>query len=385
MTRKIRIGAFFSPSNNFPQLDTNVISGLCAGFARKGDIDFEVMGYEVGGNVRSLTSAVTRAFVKDRLDAVVTNVGYSVLNQFLQGVAMYRKPIFLIPSGIDTVREAELHPLLFCNSMLYWQSAWEAGRWMGERYGGNVMLVTAMLDCCCDSHAAFLEGVKQTSGAMAAVHVCDAPDYLFHGQELLEAIRRDRPDALAIYACGGMATEILSVIASDAHAAGLPQLHGPMLHQDPLRMCLGPSLAGSRCFFSWSDSLLDADTDACAEFKECWSAVSQSPADIFSIWGYETALFLRKAYEAVGTMADGPALSKVLEGMSITSPRGEIAMDEKWHATRGRVFNNELVLGDNGLRENYALVADSLPEYDDACKCIFDNHLNRWHQDYLHT
>ncbi|MBN1402991.1 MAG: ABC transporter substrate-binding protein [Opitutales bacterium] len=383
MTRKFRIGVFISPSINFPQAEPNLCAGFRAGIGGCAGTDIDVLFYETQSGAKKLGMAISRAYVVDRLDMSVVNTAYAVLENLCKTLALYRKPLFVVSSGADIVRKEELHPYVFRNSLHYWQCAYEAGRWAGKNWGGRVMLVTSMFDCCFDSHAAFIEGVK-AAGAEAFPHICDAPDYIFHAEPLIEAIKLEKPDGLAIYACGNIAAQILETIASDAFAASIPALHGPMLHEAPLVSCLGEALSNGKSVFSSSDTLLNNGTEACREFRHRWAAQSEAEPDCFALLGYETGLFIRKALEKCGEgKVSADVLKAALEGLEIDSPRGRIAMDCEYHATCGPVYLRELGLENGSMSEKCQPICVTAKDGEAESQALFAGHINRWQTDYL--
>ncbi len=383
MTRKFRIGVFFSLSSNFPQAEPNLSAGFRAGIGACAGTDIDVMFYDTQGSVKRLGMAISRAYLVDRLDMAVVNTAYAGLEALCNALALYRKPLFVVSSGADIVRKEELNPYVFRSSSNYWQCAFEAGRMAGKTMGGRVMLLSSMFDCCFDSHAAFIAGASET-GAEALTRICDAPDYIFHAEPLLEAIKREKPDGLAIYACGSIAAQILDTIASDEFAASIPALHGPMLHEEPLASRLGEALSGGKSVFSSSGTLLNNDTEECREFRHRWAAQATSVPDCFALLGYETGLFIRKALEKCdGTKVGADSLRAALEGLEISSPRGRIIMDGEYHIGCGPVYLRELEFANGSLGEKCQMLGVSAKDGDARYQKIFSGHVNRWLTDYF--
>jgi hypothetical protein len=378
VTRKFRIGTFFSSSSSFPQADGNLSAGFRAGIS---GMECEVLVYPAEVGAKRLGTTISRAYLADRLDMAVVNAGYTVLPQLMRNLEMYRKPVFFIGSGADVVREAELHPLVFRHTMLYWQCAYEAGLQTARKHGGRVLLVTAMLDCCYDSHAAFLSGVRE-GGAEEFFHVCDAPDYEFHKELLTAAIERIQPTSLAVYASGSMAVRILEALATIPGVTEVPVIFGPMLHEEPLLSCLGQAAAGMS-YFSWPGAGGLPSTPESEEFLRHWSEVSQAEPDCFAVAGYEAALFVRGAVEKCEEKVPEPAaLCSALEGMVVTGPRGKIVMDERLHVSGGAVCVREFAANGVAMVPDSRIVSVALSEADPRCVAVSEGHLNRWTSDY---
>jgi branched-chain amino acid transport system substrate-binding protein len=383
MTRKFRIGVFFSPSCYFPQAELNLSAGFRAGIGACAGTDIDVLFYEAQGSVKRLGMAISRAYLVDRVDMAVVNTAYAGLETLCKTLALYRKPLFVVSSGADIVRKEELHPYVFRSSLNYWQCAFEAGCYAGKRIGGRIMLVSSMFDCCFDSHAAFIAGVRE-AGSEAFSHICDAPDYIFHAASLIEAIRRDKPDGLAIFACGTIAAQLMEAVSSEAFAASIPAIHGPMLHEEPLASCLGESLSGGKSVFSSSATLLNDDSLVCQEFRQRWASQSASEPDCFALLGYETGLFIRKALEKCdGAKVGADSLRAALEGLEISSPRGRIIMDGEYHIGCGPVYLRELEFDNGLLGEKCQMLGVSALDSDARYQRLFSGHVNRWLTDYF--
>jgi ABC-type branched-subunit amino acid transport system substrate-binding protein len=374
MTSKIRIGLFLQrASTALPQASANFVDGLAAGLD---DRNFEILTYEVNPGARAFSSAYARACTMDSIDIALANLAYSALQAVQNALILYNKPLFITTSGADITRRDELHPLIFRNSLQYWQSAYEAGKWARETYG-KVLLVTTMFDCGFDSHAAFLIGA-QIGAEPTPFVIADAPDYDFHADAILKKIAETKPDALAVFAQGSLAVKILSTLAADPTASKLPAIHGPMLHEIPLRNSIGAALEGKTSFFSFADERFD--TPASESFVKAWQKRSSRMPDIFAVAGYESSLFIRAAFE---NTRDPVGAAKALESAKIESPRGTVCMDSTLHTTTSPIYRR-LMKECNGRRvQTIASEFDSMHGDSAAANAVSDGHMNRWNVDYM--
>ena len=374
MTSKIRIGLFLQrASTSLPQAPANFADGLAAGLEGG---DFDILPCEVNSGAKAFSAAYARACAVDSIDIAVANLSYSALHAVQDALILYNRPLFITSSGADVPRKNELHPLVFRNSLQYWQSAYEAGRWARGNYG-KVLLVTTMFDCGFDAHAAFLIGAK-TGTDLTPFVIADAPDYDFHADAILKKIEESKPDALAVYASGSMAVKILSTLASDPTASKLPVLHGPMLHEIPLRNSLGAALEGRTSFFSFADELLD--TPAALPFVKAWQSRSSRHPDIFAVAGYECARFLRDAFQ---NTRDPLGTAKALEDATIDSPRGAVRMDAALHTTTAPIYRRLMKERDGRMSQTAAEKLDSIHESSAIANAASEGHMNRWNVDYM--
>ena len=373
MTSKIRLGLFLQrASTSLPQAPANFADGLAAGLEGG---DFDILPYEVNSGGKAFSAAYARACAVDSIDIAVANLAYSALHSVRDALMLYNRPLLITSSGADVTRGDELHPLVFRNSLQYWQSAYEAGRWARENYG-KVLLVSTMFDCGYDSHAAFLLGA-QCGAEPAPFVIADAPDYDFHADAILAKIAKTKPDALAVYANGSLAVRILSALAADPTASKLPALHGPMLHEIPLRNSLGAALEGRSSFFSFADELLD--TVEAKAFVKAWQGRTTRPPDLFAVAGFESALFLHNAFQ---NTRDPIAAAKTLEAAAIESPRGTVRMDPARHTTTATIYRRLMKECDGRRIQTAAAKFDSMHELSAIANAASEGHMNRWNVDY---
>jgi hypothetical protein len=361
-----------------PQATLNIADGVRAHLGGTGA--FEVLEYELPSGIGRLSSLLAKAFAVDGVHIAVTNCAYSSLGQVQKVLSMYGRLLLVVSSGADVVRREELHPLVFRYSMLAWQSAYEAGRNILREHGPKTLLVSTLFDCGFDSHSAFLHGSQGDLPDGLPFHICDAPDYDYHADALLKRIADAKPDALAIHAGGHMAVSILSTLASSPEASRLPVIHGPLLHEEPIRSCQCGAVRGKTSYFSWADSLLESCEGA--RFLREWAGVSKRVPDFFSVCGHDVAMFIRNALEGISINARaGVELARKLEGMEIVGPRGRLEMDREFHTTNGKVYRRHACGPEGDIKTTADDATDTLHDSQTLVQELFAGHVNRWDAD----
>jgi branched-chain amino acid transport system substrate-binding protein len=384
MSAPIKIGIFLPFSRSNPLASANIVAGIRAGFAEEQNTEIEIRDYTVTSNRRLIVENLMRAFIVDEIDIAIANIGYCVLPQVLAELKLTDKILFLTSVGADIVREGDRHPLVFRNSLMYWQSLYLTGYETCKKHG-PVFTATTTLETGFDSYLAYLCGIEDAGGDVTHFHQCDERDYIFRAQPCIDKIESADYAAVAALASGDNAVKIYNEVISKLRPRENREIiFSPFFHETPVAKQLGAKLAGTRSYFGWADSLLNADTPDVGRFKNLWEKTSRKKPDAFSILGYETAKMICDSLERSDwNAADAQQIANALANVRIESPRGSVSMDAKTHTVDAPVFLRELQ-EQNGAPFTKQVQNLSAPKDGDAAlNARIALHASRWLQDYL--
>jgi branched-chain amino acid transport system substrate-binding protein len=386
MSAPIKIGIFLPFSRSNPLASANIAAGIKAGFSEEENHEFEVINYTVTSNRRLIVENLMRAFIVDEIDIAIANIGYCSLPQVLAELKLTDKILFLTSVGADIVREGDRHPLVFRNSLMYWQSLYLTGYETCKKHG-PVFTATTTLETGYDSYLAYLCGIEDAGGDVTHFHQCDERDYIFRAQPCIDKIESVDYAAVAALASGDNALKIYNEVISKLRPRDNRNIIlSPFFHENPVAKQLGSILNGTRSYFGWADSLfcLGSSSTVCGRFMNSWSSASRKNPDAFSILGYETARMICESLDKCDWKTDdAQQIAHALSNVCIESPRGYVLMDAKTHTVNAPVYLREYHAIDGNPYTRPLETSLAPKDSDAALNARISLHASRWLQDYL--
>jgi branched-chain amino acid transport system substrate-binding protein len=340
----LTVGAVIPESSLHPFLGKNLVEGLRLSFDEAG-WKSTALHVEHSANSSSIASAVK--LLTDRRVDVLTGMVNPLMIQRLRGELEHSGTVFInMEGGANSYTPREESPLVFHNSLGYWQANWSLGSWAASAVGTRAFVASSLYEAGYDSFYAFPQGFEQSGGRTVGREIA-----LTSGKESLEqlfsAIRAARPDFVFASFSGREAVNFVRAYAASGLSVRIPLVASGFTVDEALLKEMGSSALGIRSALSWSPAIATAENSA---FGKAYRAGSGREPDQFSLLGYDTGKLITSAVNGAkeGTI-QGEALKLALKKSAIATPRGRLTIDPATGCTDAPLYLREVRRDGNSL------------------------------------
>ena len=261
--------------------------------------------------------------VGEKVDVLIGTV-HSGVAMAMAKVAREEETLMICPNaGADAITRAACAPNIFRTSFSNWQPSYPMGKVMYDKGHRNVIVMAWKYAAGEESIGGFKEGFTAAGGKIAKEIWVPFPDAEF--QANLTDIANTKPDAVFVFFAGGGAAKFVK----DYHAAGLRNsipLYGSGFLTDGVLKAQGEAAQGLLTTLHYADGL---DNPVDKKFREAFPKMTNRPADVYAVQGYDTGLLLASALDAVkGDVKAKKQIIASMEGAEIDSPRGKWKMSK---------------------------------------------------------
>ncbi len=323
----LRIGLTLPFSGTLAQIGNNVANGfrlaLLEQDGKLGGRNIEVITLDDESDPAKAVENASKLVLRDKVDILVGTV-HSGVQMGVQKVARETGVLNIIPNaGLHAATRGLCAPNIFRSSFANSQASRPLGAVMMARGHKTAVWITWKYAAGDESYEGFEEGYTKSGGTIVKSFGVPFPAVEF--QALLTEIAAIKPDAVAAYFAGGGAAKFLKDYAAAGLKGKIP-LYGPGFLTDGVLDAVDGDAEGVITTLYYGDGL---DLPRNHQFRASYVKTYGSQPDVYSVNGYDAALLLIEAADAVkGELSDKPAVIKALENAVIDSPRGKWTMSK---------------------------------------------------------
>jgi branched-chain amino acid transport system substrate-binding protein len=324
---KVKVGILLPYSGTYAALGNNITDAMKLAVNERGGKlggrEVEWVQVDSEANPSKAPQNTNRLIVGEKVDFLVGPV-HSGVAAAMARIARDEGTLTIIPNaGADVITRAMCAPNLFRTSFSNWQPAYPMGKVAYDKGHRNVIVMAWKYAAGEESINGFKDGFTPLGGKIAKEIWVPFPDVEFQAQ--LTEIANTKPDAVFVFFAGGGAAKFVK----DYHAAGLRNsipLYGSGFLTDGVLKAQGAAAQGLLTTLHYADGL---DNPVDKKFRAAFQKMSNRPADVYAVQGYDTGLLLSIAMDAVkgDTRAKKEIIAK-METADIDSPRGKWKMSK---------------------------------------------------------
>ena len=324
---KVKVGVLLPYSGTYAALGHNITDAMKLAVNEKGGKlgGREVQWVQVDSEADPAKAPqnTNRLVVGEKVDFLVGPVHSGVAMAMARIVRDEATMTIVANAGADAITRAMCAPNIFRSSFSNWQPAYPMGKVMYDRGHRNVIVMAWKYAAGEESIGGFKDGFLPLGGKIAKEIWVPFPDVEF--QAHLTEIASVKPDAVFVFFAGGGAAKFVK----DYHAAGLRQnipLYSSGFLTDGVLKAQGEAAQGLLTTLHYADGL---DNPVDKRFREAFQKMTNRPADVYAVQGYDTGLLLISALDAVkGDVRAKKEMIAAMEKAEIESPRGNWTMSK---------------------------------------------------------
>ncbi|MDC1227610.1 ABC transporter substrate-binding protein [Oceanospirillaceae bacterium] len=181
---------------------------------------------------------------------------------------------------------------------------------------------------------------------------------------ILGKIQSEKPDAVYSFYAGSESVQVVKQYANFGLKDSIPLYGDHWLYDESLWDAMGDAAVGGRFV---TTNALDVDNEANHLFIKAFKKKYGKTPDINAYLGYENALPLFKAIEALGgDVTDSAKLVKTMRGLEFDAPRGRYTFNNDNNAVLDKVYVIEIVRDGDKLKPK---LIDSIAGGSDLSGC----------------
>lgn len=317
----LKVGMVVPNSNIYPEIGANLVDGMRLQFAESGWESTRLLVREVESGEE--ISAARRMLTEEKVEVLAGMFNPLTVHHLREDLERSGILFVNIEAGANTFVPREESPLMYQNSLGYWQSSWAMGKWAAQQKGTRAAVASSFYETGYDSFHAFSQGFETGGGTIVCSEVTHAPLGGGDPVSAMKAIAAARPDVLFLSAGGKDALDLVAAYHDAGLKGKLPLLvSGFMVHGTQLAG-MGAAAVGIMSCLPWTPTLNSAENNAfCSGFVR---ACGRQP-DSFAVLGYDTGGMIVGAVAAAGKVQNSRDLKKALEQLQVSSPRGPMRM-----------------------------------------------------------
>jgi len=313
----LTIGMIVPRSTVFPELGRMLVDGMKLQLAESGWDSTRLLVREVASGDE--IAAARKLLAEARVEILTGMFNPLAVNRLRDDLDRSGALFINIEGGANSFVPREESPLMYQNSLGYWQSNWAMGNWAVGNMGKRAAMVTSFYESGYDSCYAFPQGFEVAGGKIICSAVTHAPLGGTDPETAMKGAVASRPDFIFVSAGGQDALELVAAYHGAGLAGKIPLVASGFLLHGELLTRLGSSAQGITSCLPWSSTL---DTPENRDFCSAFSRATGAQPDSFAVLGYDTGSLIVRAVAAAGTVKRSSDLKKALEHLEIASPRG---------------------------------------------------------------
>ncbi len=318
----LRVGMIVPRSSIHPGIGMNLAEGMRLQFAQAGWTSTRLVLREVAGGAE--ISAAQELLREERVEILTGMFNPRTVHRLRADLEAAGTLFINLEGGANAFAPREVCPLMYQNSLGYWQSSWTMGNWAAKHIGTRAAVVSSFYESGFDSFYAFPQGFEAAGGIVTASDIANAPMSVNNPVATMKAVAATSPDVIFVSASGVDALELVR----GYHAAGLaekiPLAVSSFCVQGDFLTTLGAAAEGITSCLPWTPTLNTPENLAfCSSFAD---STGRKP-DTFAVLGYDTgSMIVTAVAAAAGTAHNNQDLKKALEHMQVASPRGTFGL-----------------------------------------------------------
>ncbi|WP_044895882.1 ABC transporter substrate-binding protein [Bacillus alveayuensis] len=358
----IKIGALLPTTGVYASLGENLLNGM--------NLYFEENNWEVAGkkieiihedseadpqvSLRKLRKLMNQDKIEILTGPVSTAVAYAIRDE----VDKKKLPFLVSHAGGNDLIRSKRSDYIWRSSFSSWQIGHSMGEWAFENVGKKMYLTAADYAFGHEVVKAFKEAFTKAGGEIVdeVYPPLGNNDY----SSYLAKMNRDDIDGVYAFFAGSDAVRFVQQYEQYGLKGKIPLIGSGWLVAEDVRMQQGTSGEGIKSTMFWDYHL---NTEENKKFVEAYEKKYGQRPSIESLEGYDAAMIIAKAIEAVnGEVSDPVKVVEAISAVEITSPRGPIKFDKETHNIIQDMYIVETII-ENGSTENK--VIDTIREVAD--------------------
>jgi len=318
----LRVGMIVPRSTIQPGIGMNLADGMRLQFAEAGWTSTRLVLREVASG--SEISAAQQLLREERVEILTGMFNPRTIHRLRADLEAAGTLFINLEGGANAFAPRETSPLMYQNSLGYWQSSWAMGNWAAKNIGTRAAVVSSFYESGFDSFYAFSQGFAAAGGSVTATEVSNAPMSVNDPVGTMKTVAATKPDVIFVSASGNEALELVR----GYHAAGLteriPLAVSSFCVQGDFLSTLGTAAVGISSCLPWTPTLSTPENQAfCRSFR---ASTGRTP-DPFAVLGYDSgSMIVTAVAAAAGRAHNNQDLRKALERMRVSSPRGTFGL-----------------------------------------------------------
>ncbi len=354
----LRVGMVVPRSKIHSEIGANLVEGMRLQFREAGWESTRLVVREVASGEE--IAAARRLLSEEKVEILTGMFNPRTVHLLREDLERSGTLCVAIEGGANTFVPREESPLMYQNSLGYWQSNWAMGSWAARNVGQRAAVVTAFYETGYDSCQAFPQGFEAGGGTIIRSDVTHAPLGGTDPVSAMKAIAAARPDVLFLSASGKDARDLFAAYRDAGLKGKIPLAVSGFMAHELLPAGMGPAAEGIMSCLPWAPALDSAENHAfCSSFAR---TCGRQP-DSFAVLGYDTGgMIVGTVAAAAGRVQKSSDLKRALEELQVPSPRGALrftaasgGIDAPLYLcevrTRGTSCRNEVISRVSSLQE----------------------------------
>jgi branched-chain amino acid transport system substrate-binding protein len=343
----LRVGVVVLDSSTCPLMGENLAAGMRLSFAEAGWTATGLV-VEQADNGSSIVKA-RRLLAEGNVDVLTGMINPLIVHRLREDLEKSDVLYINMEGGANSYTPRDESPLIFHNSLGYWQSNWSLGSWAATAMGKRAFVISSLYETGYDAYYAFPQGFEKAGGTVLRSEITHlAPDRK-NLAELMAAIAAARPDFVYASYSGGEAVDFVRAYGDAGLSGRIPLLASGFTVDEALLPAMGAGAIGIKSCLSWSPAISSPEN---AAFRKTYIRQTRREADPFALLGYDTGRLITEAVRAAsGTVLRSNGLKQALETVAIASPRGNMRVRPGTGSTDTPLYLRE-VRRDGGQLQN---------------------------------
>jgi branched-chain amino acid transport system substrate-binding protein len=343
----LRVGVVVLDSSVYPLMGESLVAGMKLSFVEAGWTATKLV-VEQADNGSSIVKA-RRLLTEGKVDILTGMINPLIVHRLREDLEKSDVLYINMEGGANSYTPREESPLIFHNSLGYWQSNWALGSWAATATGKRAFVVSSLYETGYDAYYAFTQGFEQAGGTVIRSEITHLDPDRRDLTALMAAIGASRPDFVYASYSGREAVDFVRAYEAAGLSGRIPLMASGFTVDESLLPAMGGGALGIRSCLSWSPTITCPENVA---LRKTYNNQTHREADPFALLGYDTGSLITTAVKtATGTVLRSGTLKQALETVAIASPRGSMRIRPGTGSTDAPLYLRE-VRRDGGLLQN---------------------------------
>ncbi len=352
----LKVGVVVPRSAIYPDIAKKLVDGIRLRFVESGWENTRLLVREAGSGAEI---AAALGLLSDERVGILTGMFNPLTVHRLREALERSGTLFInIEGGANSFVPREESPLMYQNSLGYWQSNWAMGKWAAGNMGRSAAVVSSFYETGYDSFYAFPQGFESAGGTILRTDVTHSPMGGVALPEIMAAIAASRPDFVFATSSGRDALDFVSAYHEAGLSARIPLVASGFMMHDALLSQMGATARGIISCLPWTATL---ETPGNSEFCAGFARATGAEPDSFAVLGYDTgSMIVGAVASAAGRVQRNQDLKKALENLQVSSPRGTLGITALTGSSNAPLYICEVRQAGNNFRNTVVSRASSL-------------------------
>jgi len=363
-TSAVKIGVLLPQSNENPFYSGSFINGLRLATYHNGlsgnkiELITEQVNY---GSRRTTRVKAGQLITENNVNILLGLVNSEVAIELGELVEHAQIPTLIANAGENyLLNKAKDNPYLFFNSLNLFQNSFLAGKYVVEKFGKNIAVVTSVYDSGYDSLFTFYKGVELAGGKITETFVKNEKDIDFFSKTL-DSIKKEEVNGIYVLLNGNLADDFFRTAHQQLFS--LPMITTSFASEENRMVNLGEAALGIHSFQTWTKNLNNRENK---DFVSAYKKKYSKKPDQFGFLGYETGLIINDSISKCQGNISGNRLANAIRSCKVNSPGGSISVNKKSGLVNNPVYLCKTKMSGINIPENEILQQyTSISEFDD--------------------